>query len=112
MPRKSLVNQTKVDKAVSILKRAPTLMVHEAMLLGGFKQKECNTKSIEWKVARSLLGKSKGRLADISMDSRPLSNVDINSLSSWASPLTDPSLTMSIMKENLSPSPPQKLKKQ
>ena len=63
-------------------------------------------------IPKSLPGKSKGGLADDSTGSRPLSNVDINTLSSGASPLTDPSGTMSSRKENLSPSPPRKFKKQ
>ena len=69
MGRKSLVDQVKVDKAVSILQRAPNLMVREAMLAAEFTASEANSKAIQRKVARSLPGKSKGGLADVSTGS-------------------------------------------
>lgn len=78
MGPKSLVNQEQVNKAVSILLRAPTLTVREAMLAAEFTTQEADNKAIQRKVARSLPGKSKGGLEDNSTGSRPLANVDIN----------------------------------
>jgi hypothetical protein len=112
MPRKSLVHQAKVDRAISLLIRAPTLTVREAMLAAEFTKHEANTKYIQRKVARCLPGKTKGSIEDNSKDTQPLSNIDINSGCSESSPLTDPSGMMPIRNENFSPSPPRKLKKQ
>ena len=58
MPRTSLVHQTKLEVAVSILIRAPNLTVREAMLAAQFTPEEANSKIMQQKVARTLQGKS------------------------------------------------------
>ncbi len=58
MPRKSLVHQTKLEEAVSILIEHPKLTVREAMLAAEFTPEEVNNKAMQRKVARSLRGKS------------------------------------------------------
>jgi hypothetical protein len=102
MPRTSLVSEEKVANAVSLLIRAPTLTVREAMLAAEFTPSEANTKFMQRKVARSLPGSSKSGMKE----NIPLSKVNIATDISEASPLTNPSGTSNGI---LSPSPPRKL---
>lgn len=85
MPRKSLVDEKKAAKAVELLIRAPTLMVRKAMLAAEFPLSEANTKFIQRKVARGLPGNSKSGLKE----NIPISNINIATDLSEASPLTD-----------------------
>ncbi len=62
MPRKSLVPQTKLEEAISILIEHPKLTVRQVMLAAEFTPQEANDKAMQWKVARSLPGQSKGGL--------------------------------------------------
>ena len=105
MPWQSLVSKEKVAKAVKLLIRAPTLTLREAMLAAEFTPSEANTKFIQRKLARSLPGNAKSGLKK----NIPISSVNIATDVSEASPLTDPSASNN---ENLSPSPPRKVKKQ
>ncbi len=59
MPRTSIVDQEKAKEAVIILLRAPQLTVQEATILADFTKDEANTKSMQWKVARSMPMKAK-----------------------------------------------------
>jgi hypothetical protein len=59
MPRTSIVDQEKAKEAVSILLWAPQLTVQEAMILADFTKDEANTKSMQRKVAQSMLMKAK-----------------------------------------------------
>ena len=102
-------------EAVRLLMKAPTLTVREAMLAAKFKPLDANNKTIQRKVAWSLPGKTKHGMKE----NIPLCNINVNSGNiSEVSPLTD-TMAADILadmsatnKENLSPSPPQKLKKQ
>lgn len=106
MPRKSLASEEKVAKAVSLLMKAPKLTVREAMLAAEFAPSETDNKTMQRKVARSLPGHTKrGMIGIIPPSTVGITSDDI----SGVSPLTDPSTAD---KENLSPSPPRKLKKQ
>ena len=58
MPRKSLIPQTKLEEAVSILIEHPKLTVRRAMLAAEFTPEEANSKIMQRKVARSLRGQS------------------------------------------------------
>jgi hypothetical protein len=55
MPPTSLVDPEKAKAAASVLIRAPQLTVREAMILAKFTKEEANTKSMQRKVARSML---------------------------------------------------------
>ena len=93
-------------KAVSLLMKAPKLTVREAMLAAEFAPSEADNKTMQRKVARSLPGHTKrGMIGIIPPSTVGITSDDI----SGVSPLTDPSTAD---KENLSPSPPRKLKKQ
>ena len=58
MPRTSLVPQTKLEEAVSILIEHPNLTVRRAMLAAEFTPEEVNNKAMQPKVARTLPGQS------------------------------------------------------
>ena len=109
MPRSSLCDADKVAKAVSILTRAPTLSVREAMLAAEFPASEASTKSMQRKVARSLPGKSKGGMKTNNLQRPPpVSSVHLDNTVSELSDLTNVLSTNG----NFSPSPPRKMKKQ
>jgi hypothetical protein len=59
MPRTSILDEDKVKAAVAILTRAKGLTVREAMILAKFTEAEASTKSMQWKVARSMPMKAK-----------------------------------------------------
>lgn len=97
----SSAGSDKFAKAVTILKRAPTLTVREAMLAAEFTPSEASTKVMQRKVTRALPGKTKRKFNNV------LSSIETNS---DTSPLSD--LSSSINGNDLEPSPPRKLKKQ
>ena len=111
MPRKSKIDQEKLELAVTFLTWAPKMTVHQAMLAAEFSSEDANNKVLQRKVARTLPNGSKGELKTSVTESVPVSAVDIdNNTMSDVSPITDDSGLAEISDENLL-SPPRKLKK-
>jgi hypothetical protein len=59
MPPTSLADPEKAKAAISVLIQAPQPPLREAMILAKFTKEEANTKSMQRKVARSMLMKAK-----------------------------------------------------
>jgi len=105
-------DQPKLARAASILIRAPTLTVREAMLAAEFSVSEASMKCLQRKVARRLPLKTKGSLKH-PLISSTISRKSTGSSSTEISSLTDDSGNRDENNiENVPPSPPQKMKKQ
>ncbi|KAL3771166.1 hypothetical protein ACHAWU_004789 [Discostella pseudostelligera] len=116
MSTKAVADQPKVARAASILIRAPTLTVREAMLAAEFSVAEASMKWLQRKVTRNLPHKTKRGLKHSLPASSILARKSTGSSSSSSSnisPLTDDSGIRDDNIENVPPpSPPQKMKKQ
>ena len=92
MSTKVVADKPKLARAASILIRAPTLTVREAMLAAEFSVSEASMKWLQWKVIWSLPLKTKCGLKHPLLASSILSHNLMGSLSCTdVSPLTDDS---------------------
>ena len=113
MSTDAIADQPKVARAASILIRAPTLTVREAMLAAKFSVSEASMKWLQRKVTRSLPLKTKRGLKHPLPTSSILYRKSMRSSSCTdISLLTDDSGNRHENIENVPPSPPQKMKKQ
>ncbi len=113
MPRTSVIDSEKAERAAYILKHAPFLTAEEAMLAAKFPAEQASLNSMQRKVRRSLPGGTKrDSIALLSTSSHAVTSISLTSDKvSDISPLTDTSGRIGT-DENTPPSPQQKPKKQ
>ncbi len=113
MPRTSIIDSAKAERAAFILKNAPFLTAEEAMLAAKFHPEQASLKSMQRNIQRSLPGGTKrDSIALLNSSSHAVTSISVRSdKMSDISPLTDTSGRIGT-DENTPPSPPRKEKKQ